>query len=62
MIRKTMRIGEVRTSIKLEQEFWAYLKEVADERAHPAVGPGERGRQCHARSAQISPRPCARLP
>lgn len=32
MIRKTMRIGEVRTSIKLEKEFWAYLKEVADER------------------------------
>jgi predicted DNA-binding ribbon-helix-helix protein len=32
MIRKTMRIGEVRTSIKLEKEFWSYLKEVADER------------------------------
>ena len=32
MIRKTMRIGEVRTSIKLEPEFWAYLKEVADNR------------------------------
>src|SRR6476646_8507501 len=32
MMRKTMRIGEVRTSIKLEKEFWAYLKEVADER------------------------------
>jgi predicted DNA-binding ribbon-helix-helix protein len=32
MIRKTMRIGEVRTSIKLEGEFWAYLKEIADER------------------------------
>ena len=28
MIRKTMRVGEVRTSIKLEQEFWNYLKEV----------------------------------
>jgi predicted DNA-binding ribbon-helix-helix protein len=33
MIRKTMRIGEVRTSIKLEQEFWGYLKEVADGRS-----------------------------
>jgi predicted DNA-binding ribbon-helix-helix protein len=32
MIRKTMRIGEVRTSIKLEKEFWSYLKDVADER------------------------------
>lgn len=32
MIRKTMRIGEVRTSIKLENEFWSYLKEVADDR------------------------------
>ena len=32
MIRKTMRIGEVRTSIKLEKEFWSYLKEVAEER------------------------------
>ena len=32
MIRKTMRIGEVRTSIKLEKEFWSYLKEIADER------------------------------
>ena len=32
MIRKTMRIGEVRTSIKLEQEFWSYLKDVATER------------------------------
>src|SRR5687767_15272016 len=32
MIRKTMRIGEVRTSIKLEPEFWGYLKEVADSR------------------------------
>lgn len=28
-----MRIGEVRTSIKLEQEFWTYLKEVADTRS-----------------------------
>ncbi len=28
-----MRIGEVRTSIKLEPEFWSYLKEVAQERA-----------------------------
>jgi predicted DNA-binding ribbon-helix-helix protein len=33
MIRKTMRIGEVRTSIKLEQEFWAYLKSVADDQS-----------------------------
>jgi predicted DNA-binding ribbon-helix-helix protein len=32
MIRKTVRIGEVRTSIKLEPEFWGYLKEVADSR------------------------------
>ncbi len=32
MIRKTMRIGEVRTSIKLEQEFWDYLKQVAESR------------------------------
>ncbi len=29
MIRKTMRIGEVRTSIKLESEFWDYLKSVS---------------------------------
>lgn len=27
-----MRIGEVRTSIKLESEFWSYLKDIADER------------------------------
>ncbi|MGH1478173.1 MAG: ribbon-helix-helix domain-containing protein [Geminicoccales bacterium] len=33
MIRKTMRIGEIRTSIKLEQDFWNYLKEVADGRS-----------------------------
>jgi predicted DNA-binding ribbon-helix-helix protein len=33
MIRKTMRIGTVRTSIKLEPEFWGYLKEVADGRS-----------------------------
>lgn len=32
MIRKTMRIGDVRTSIKLEPEFWGYLKQVADSR------------------------------
>ena len=32
MIRKTMRIGEVRTSIKLEKEFWSYLREIAVER------------------------------
>ena len=28
-----MRIGEVRTSIKLEPEFWSYLREVAQERS-----------------------------
>lgn len=28
-----MRIGEVRTSIKLEPEFWGYLKEVAASRS-----------------------------
>lgn len=27
-----MRVGEIRTSIKLETEFWTYLKEVADGR------------------------------
>ncbi|MEO1089985.1 MAG: ribbon-helix-helix domain-containing protein [Pseudomonadota bacterium] len=32
MIRKTMRVGEVRTSIKLEAEFWDYLRDVADTR------------------------------
>ncbi len=32
MIRKTMRVGAVRTSIKLEPEFWTYLREVADGR------------------------------
>ncbi len=32
MIRKTMRVGEVRTSIKLEPEFWTYLRELADAR------------------------------
>jgi predicted DNA-binding ribbon-helix-helix protein len=32
MIRKTMRIGDVRTSIKLEPEFWTYLKQVAESR------------------------------
>lgn len=32
MIRKTMRIGEIRTSIKLESEFWDYLKAVATQR------------------------------
>ena len=32
MVRKTMRIGEVRTSIKLEPDFWGYLKDVADQR------------------------------
>jgi predicted DNA-binding ribbon-helix-helix protein len=33
MIRKTMRVGDVRTSIKLEPEFWSYLKETADARS-----------------------------
>ncbi|HWL69221.1 MAG TPA: ribbon-helix-helix domain-containing protein [Geminicoccus sp.] len=32
MIRKTMRIGQVRTSIKLEPDFWAYLKDVSAQR------------------------------
>jgi predicted DNA-binding ribbon-helix-helix protein len=32
MMRKTMRISGVRTSIKLESEFWDYLKAVADQR------------------------------
>ncbi|SNB75921.1 Predicted DNA-binding protein, contains Ribbon-helix-helix (RHH) domain [Arboricoccus pini] len=32
MIRKTMRIGELRTSIKLEAGFWDHLKEIADSR------------------------------
>ncbi|MGF1474977.1 MAG: ribbon-helix-helix domain-containing protein [Geminicoccaceae bacterium] len=32
MIRKTMRVGEVRTSIKLEPEFWDYLKEVSEHK------------------------------
>jgi predicted DNA-binding ribbon-helix-helix protein len=32
MMRKTMRVGEVRTSIKLESDFWSYLKEIADQR------------------------------
>ena len=32
MIRKTMRIGEIRTSIKLENEFWEYLKATATQR------------------------------
>ena len=52
MIRKTMRIGEVRTSIKLEKEFWSYLKEVADERQPAPVGAGQRGRRRHARAHQ----------
>jgi predicted DNA-binding ribbon-helix-helix protein len=34
MIRKTMRVGDIRTSIKLEPAFWAYLKDqVANERS-----------------------------
>ena len=32
MIRKTMRVGDIRTSIKLEQEFWDYLRLLAEER------------------------------
>jgi len=32
MIRKTMRIGAVRTSIKLESEFWDYLRHIAESR------------------------------
>jgi predicted DNA-binding ribbon-helix-helix protein len=32
MTPKTMRIGTVRTSIKLEPEFWDYLAEVAQAR------------------------------
>lgn len=32
MIRKTMRVGDIRTSIKLEPEFWDYLKQIAEER------------------------------
>ena len=32
MTRKTMRVGAVRTSVKLEPEFWDYLAEVARAR------------------------------
>jgi predicted DNA-binding ribbon-helix-helix protein len=32
MIRKTMRIGEIRTSIKLEGEFWQALRDLAEPR------------------------------
>jgi predicted DNA-binding ribbon-helix-helix protein len=32
MLRKTMRVGEVRTSVKLEVEFWDYLQGLARER------------------------------
>jgi predicted DNA-binding ribbon-helix-helix protein len=32
MIRKTMRVGAIRTSIKLEPAFWAYLADLAKER------------------------------
>ena len=28
---RPMRIGEVRTSIKLEQEFWTFLKAMAED-------------------------------
>jgi predicted DNA-binding ribbon-helix-helix protein len=38
MIRRTMRVGEVRqTSIMLEAEFWAYLVELAALRRVPLV-------------------------
>ena len=32
MISKTVIIGGIRTSVKLEQEFWFYLKKIADNR------------------------------
>jgi predicted DNA-binding ribbon-helix-helix protein len=32
MTRETMRVGAVRTSVKLEPEFWDYLTEVARAR------------------------------
>ena len=32
MIRTTMRVGAIRTSLRLEPEFWAYLAEVARPR------------------------------
>jgi predicted DNA-binding ribbon-helix-helix protein len=32
MIRKTMRVGGIRTSVKLEPEFWTYLADLAKER------------------------------
>jgi predicted DNA-binding ribbon-helix-helix protein len=32
MIPKTMRVGAIRTSLRLEPEFWGYLKEVAQAR------------------------------
>ena len=32
MIPKTMRVGAIRTSLKLEPEFWDYLVEVARAR------------------------------
>jgi predicted DNA-binding ribbon-helix-helix protein len=32
MIRRAMRVGAVRTSVKLEPEFWDYLGEVAGAR------------------------------
>jgi predicted DNA-binding ribbon-helix-helix protein len=32
MIPKTMRVGAIRTSLRLEPEFWAYLAEVARPR------------------------------
>lgn len=38
MIRKTMRVGDIRTSIKLEPEFWDYLRRIADERGLRLAG------------------------
>jgi predicted DNA-binding ribbon-helix-helix protein len=38
MLRKTMRVGEVRTSIKLEPEFWDYLQGLARERGLRLTG------------------------
>ncbi len=48
MIRKTMRIGEVRTSIKLEPEFWGYLKEGGRQPHDPPVAAGQRCRRSDA--------------
>jgi len=59
MIRKTMRIGEVRTSIKLEPEFWSYLKEVADSRGIRLSRLVNDVAEATP-SGPTSPRPCAR--